>query len=65
VWHSFAAMKRGRFGRLSKELQNAPVAPLLPIEKKVIGWSFGVGLVLLVILVLVNYFVPVTVTGWR
>jgi hypothetical protein len=46
---------------IRKELQNAPVEPLLPIEKKLIGWSLGIGLVLLVILVLINYFAPVTV----
>lgn len=32
------------------ELEKAPVEPLLPIEKKLIGWSLGTGLVLLVIL---------------
>ena len=35
---------------------NAPVEPPLPIEKKLIGWSLGIGLVLLVILV-ESYFV--------
>jgi hypothetical protein len=48
---------------IRKELANAPVEPLLPIEKKLIGWSLGIGLVLLVILVLVNHFVPMTVLG--
>jgi hypothetical protein len=50
---------------IRKELLNAPVEPLLPIEKKLIGWSLGIGigLVLLVILILVNHFVPVTVLG--
>jgi hypothetical protein len=38
---------------------NAPVEPLLPIEKKLIGWSLGIGLVLLVILVALNHFVPI------
>jgi hypothetical protein len=33
--------------------------PLLPIEKKLIGWSLGIGLVLLVILLLINQFFPV------
>jgi hypothetical protein len=33
---------------------NAAVEPLLPIEKKLIGWSFGLGVVLLVVLVLVS-----------
>jgi hypothetical protein len=32
--------------------------PLLPIEKKLIGWSLGTGLALLVILLVVNHFVP-------
>ena len=32
--------------------------PLLPIEKKLIGWSLGAGLVLLALLVVVNHFVP-------
>jgi len=30
-----------------------PVEPLLPIEKKLIGWSLGLGIVLLVVLVAV------------
>jgi hypothetical protein len=42
------------------EMQNAEVEPLLPIEKKLIGWSLGIGLVLLAILVLINHFAPVT-----
>jgi hypothetical protein len=46
---------------IHKEFQNAPAEPLLPIEKKLIGWSLGIGLVLLAILVLVNHFAPVTI----
>ena len=46
---------------IRKELLNAPVEPLLPIEKKLIGWSLGIGVVLLVILVLVNHYAPMTV----
>ena len=38
---------------------NAPVEPLLPIEKKLIGWSLGIGIVLLVILIGFNHFVPI------
>jgi hypothetical protein len=38
---------------------NAPVEPLLPIEKKLIGWSLGIGITLLVILVAFNHFVPI------
>jgi hypothetical protein len=44
---------------LKNEL-NAPVEPLLPIEKKLIGWSLGLGIVLLVVLIGFNHFVPVT-----
>ena len=44
---------------LRKELK-APVEPLLPIEKKLIGWSLGVGLVLLALLALLNHFIPVS-----
>ena len=32
--------------------------PLLPIEKKLIGWSLGAGVALLALLVIVNHFVP-------
>jgi hypothetical protein len=37
-----------------------PVEPLLPIEKKLIGWSLGVGVTLLVLLALVNHLLPVS-----
>jgi hypothetical protein len=45
---------------LREELKNAAAEPLLPIEKKLIGWSLGIGVVLLVVLLLVNHFFPVT-----
>ena len=36
---------------VGEELRKAPPAePLLPIEKKLIGWSLGLGVVLLAIL---------------
>ncbi len=44
---------------LKNELATAPVEPLLPVEKKLIGWSLGIGIVLLVVLITVNHFVPV------
>jgi hypothetical protein len=44
---------------LRDELRNAPVEPLLPIEKKLIGWSLTIGLVLLVALAAINHFFPV------
>ena len=36
---------------IGKELRQMPTEPLLPVEKRLIGWSLGVGMVLLVILV--------------
>jgi hypothetical protein len=42
------------------ELDRQPFEPLLPIEKKLIGWSFGIGVVLLVILLLINQLFPLS-----
>ena len=36
---------------IGKELRQMPAEPLLPVEKKLIGWSLGVGAVLLVVLI--------------
>jgi hypothetical protein len=44
-----------------KAEQKLPVEPLLPIEKKLIGWSLGIGIVSLIVLVVVNHFVPIQV----
>jgi len=44
---------------LTDQLRNAPVEPLLPIEKKLIGWSLGIGVLLLIVLATVNHFFPV------
>jgi hypothetical protein len=41
-----------------REATRAP-EPLLPIEKKLIGWSLGLGLALLALLVVVNHFAPI------
>jgi hypothetical protein len=38
---------------------NAPAEPLLPIEKKLIGWSLGIGIALLIVLIGFNHFVPI------
>lgn len=36
---------------LSREVRNRPAAePLLPVEKKLIAWSLGLGVVLLAVL---------------
>ncbi len=39
---------------LDNERRGIAAEPLLPIEKKLIGWSFGIGVALLLILTLVN-----------
>ena len=44
---------------VAEELRNAPVEPLLPIEKKLIGWSLGLGIGLLIVLGIVNHLFPV------
>jgi hypothetical protein len=43
---------------LRDELHSAPIEPLLPVEKKLIGWSLGIGLVLLAVLAAVNHLFP-------
>jgi len=43
---------------LNEEINSAP-EPLLPIEKKLIGYSLGLGLVLLVVLIGINHFFPI------
>jgi hypothetical protein len=43
---------------IRNELLNAAVEPLLPIEKKLVGWSLGIGIGLLVILVVSNHYFP-------
>jgi hypothetical protein len=48
---------------VNKELaaQGQTVEPLLPIEKKLIGWSLGLGLALLAVLIAVNHFMPIKI----
>jgi len=41
------------------DLREAPVEPLLPVEKKLIAWSLSLGLTLLVVLAAINHFFPV------
>ena len=43
--------------RLRDELKE-PAEPLLPIEKKLIAWSLGLGVALLIILGVVNRLLP-------
>jgi hypothetical protein len=40
--------------KIAQEIEKMPYEPLLPIEKKLIGWSLGLGVVLLAILVVIN-----------
>jgi hypothetical protein len=44
---------------LKNEINAAAVEPLLPIEKKLIGWSLGLGIGLLIVLIAVNHFFPI------
>lgn len=46
--------------KLADELKKMEYEPLIPIEKKLIGWSIGLGIILLGILIWVSYnFFPV------
>jgi hypothetical protein len=40
--------------KIADELGKMRYEPLLPIEKKLIGWSLGTGIVLLVVLALIS-----------
>ena len=46
---------------VAEELRKAEVEPLLPIEKKLIAWSLGIGIVLLVILAVITRLYPVSI----
>lgn len=46
---------------LNSEANGNAAEPLLPVEKKLIGFSLGLGLVLLVILVGLNHFFPIKI----
>jgi hypothetical protein len=35
------------------------VEPLLPVERRLIGWSLGLGIGLLIVLIAINHFVPI------
>jgi hypothetical protein len=43
---------------LESNLTRADVEPLLPIEKKLIGWSLGIGVLSLIGLLILNWLVP-------
>ena len=44
---------------LRNEINGAEAEPLLPVEKKLIGWSLGLGIGLLIVLIAVNHFIPI------
>ena len=46
---------------VASEMGRMPVEPLLPIEKKLIAWSLGTGIVLLIALAVVTRLYPVTI----
>jgi hypothetical protein len=48
-------MSESTQSELREELRNASVEPLLPVEKKLIGGSLGIGLVLPAVLAAANY----------
>jgi hypothetical protein len=43
---------------LNTEAKTSAAEPLLPIEKKLIGFSLGLGIVLLIVLVGLNHLFP-------
>jgi hypothetical protein len=47
--------------QIRAELHRQAHEPLLPVEKKLIGWSLGLGIALLIILWAINGLFPVTV----
>jgi hypothetical protein len=47
---------------LRNEINAAAVEPLLPVEKKLIGFSLGLGIALLLVLLAVNHFFPIKLT---
>jgi len=46
---------------IGEELRKAQAEPLLPVEKKLIGWSLGIGVVLLILLAIVNHLFPASI----
>jgi hypothetical protein len=41
--------------KVGEEMRKMAYEPLLPVEKRLIAWSFGLGVVLLVILVFISH----------
>ena len=45
--------------KVGDEIRKMPVEPLLPVEKKLIGWSLGLGIALLVVLIFLTRAFPI------
>jgi len=43
---------------IKNEIDQRFTEPLLPIEKKLIGWSLGIGVVSLILLAVLSRFLP-------
>ncbi len=41
--------------RIADEIKKMEYEPLLSVEKKLIGWSIGIGVLLLIVLIWVSY----------
>lgn len=50
---------RSELDEVKAEIGRMPVEPLLPVEKKLIGWSLGLGIGLLVVLAVFSHLFPV------
>ena len=46
---------------VGEEFRKAQAEPLLAVEKKLIGWSLSIGVVLLIILAIVNHLFPASI----
>jgi hypothetical protein len=46
--------------KVGEEIRKMPAEPLLPVEKKLIGWSLGLGIVLLLVLIVLTRAFPVS-----
>ncbi|MFZ1190784.1 MAG: hypothetical protein WCB77_03870 [Pseudolabrys sp.] len=47
-------MQKQQQPKLADEMRKMHAEPLLPIEKKLIAWSLGLGIVLLIVLVAIS-----------
>jgi hypothetical protein len=41
--------------KVGEEIRKMQYEPLLPVEKQLIGWSLGLGIVLMIVLVFVSH----------